>query len=105
MFKVIEHNFNGKKYFEFDECDYWEDIETIATILVNQKGALLVDKIDGIYSRYWTFEIANLIFMLIYHEDLGTCLCLPEPDENKYKHLFKLANEMLPLINMSSLSI
>ncbi|MDQ0087481.1 hypothetical protein J2T12_000875 [Paenibacillus anaericanus] len=58
-------------HFKVKESIYVENCKT-------HMDAKVVDKLEGIYSRYWTFESDNISFKLMYHEDTGNCLCPSE---------------------------
>lgn len=102
MVKVVKHQANdGSIDYEFVGFDCWDDFDTLANILTNQMSSNIVEKLEGIYSRYLMLEKEGQIFKLMYHEDLGNCIC---PLSNYEEHLFfleHLANKMLPFINES----
>lgn len=99
MVRIVKHSSNNSIDFEFVEFDGWDNFDTLSDILVNKMNAKVIDKIDGVYSRYWTFEKDSIQFKLMYHEDTGNCLCPITSNEQEIKFLNDLANEMLPFIS------
>ena len=83
-------------YFEFNGCDGWDDFDILLSILINQMGCQVLEKLDGIYSKHCTLKKDNFVFKLMYHEDFGNCLCNKDKqDKTYYSHLERIANEVL----------
>ena len=83
-------------YFEFNGCSDWDGFDCLLSILTNQMGCQVIDKLDGIYSRHYTLEKKSFIFKLMYHEDFGNCLCNQyRKDKVYYKQLEEIANEVV----------
>ena len=100
--RIVKHiTEDGKVDFEFVGFELWEDFDTLINILKTQMHAIIVDKIEGIYSRYWTFEMDNIPFKLMYHEDMGNCLCPVKGSGDEIIFLENLAYKMLPFISES----
>lgn len=102
MVRIVKHIAdNGRVDYEFVGFESWEDFDTLTNILLTHMDAKPVDKLEGIYSRYWTFEMENISFKLMYHEDTGNCLCPIQGSEEEINYLGVLANKMLPFVNES----
>ena len=102
MVKIVKHNSNdGKADFEFVGFELWDDFDTLTNILTTQLNAKVLETLEGIYSRYCTFEMNNIKFKLMYHEDTGNCLCPLQSGENDILLLENLAYKMLPFIKDS----
>lgn len=102
MVRIVKHvSDQGRVDFEFVGFDSWEDFDTLANILLTHMNAIVVDKLEGIYSKYWTFELDDFSFMLMNHEDTGNCLYPIQSSEEEFVFLNNLAHEMLPFIRES----
>ncbi|MDQ6423109.1 hypothetical protein RB620_27130 [Paenibacillus sp. LHD-117] len=102
MVRIVKHIANdGRVDFEFVGFELWDDFYTLTNILKTQMDAKVVEKLEGIYSRYWTFEINNIPFKLMYHEDTGYCLCPIKSSADDIIFMENLAHKMLPLVSKS----
>jgi len=82
-------------YFEFTGYDSWNEFDKLIDILTNQMGCIIMEKLDGIYSRHCILRKGVFEFKLIYHEDFGNCLCSQDKKDNSfYEYLEKIANEV-----------
>jgi hypothetical protein len=100
--KIVKHIANdGRIDIEFVGLELWEDFDTLTNILITYMEAKVVDTLEGIYSRYWTFEVENISFKLMYHEDTGSCLSPIQGNEDDIIFLENLAHKMLPFISAS----
>ena len=88
-------------YFEFSGCDDWDDFDILLSILTEQMGCQVSERLDGIYSKHCTLGINNFVFKLMYHEDFGNCLCNQDrKDEIYYNQLEKIAKEVISKLNL-----
>jgi hypothetical protein len=62
---------NGTIEYHVTNVEGWDDFESLARFIVKEFSANLVDKLDGICSRTWEFEIDNRRFKLKHHDDIG----------------------------------
>lgn len=99
MVRIVKQiNNDNSVEIDFVGFELWEDFDTLINILLTQMGAKVIDTLDGIWSRYWTFEIENMSFKLMHHEDLGNCLCPIQGNEEEISFLEELAQQMLPYV-------
>jgi len=97
--RIVKHiSDDGKVDFEFIGLESWEDFDTLLSILETNMNAKIISKLEGIYSRHCILEIENITFKLMYHEDMGNCLCPSHNSEEEIKYLENLAHNMLSLI-------
>ncbi len=83
-------------YFEFEGNDGWDDFDTLLSILTDKMKCIILNRLDGIYSKHCLLKKNNLIFKLMYHEDFGNCLCSQEKrDEDYYNQLEKIARDVI----------
>jgi hypothetical protein len=96
MVRIVKHiNTDNSVEIDFVGFELWEDFDTLINILLTQMGANIVESLDGIWSRYWTFEIGNMTFKLMHHEDMGNCLCPIQGNEEEIMFLEELSCKML----------
>ncbi|ARU60015.1 hypothetical protein CBW65_02245 [Tumebacillus avium] len=102
MVRIIKHIADdGKVDIEFVGFELWDDFDTLKNILTTHFNAIVSDNLEGIYSRYCTFEIDNIPFRLMYHEDTGNCLCPIQGSEDDIIFLENLAHKILPFTRES----
>lgn len=102
MVRIIKHIAENEKIdIEFVGFELWDDFDTLKNILTTYFNAKVFDTLEGIYSRYCTFEIDNTLFRLMYHEDTGNCLCPIQGSEDDIIFLENLAHKLLPFIRES----
>ncbi len=58
----------------FNDLSSYEDLETIFSILEKKFDTVLIDKLDGPYSRIWTISINNEEMYLINNEPYGNSI-------------------------------
>lgn len=99
MVRIVKHIADDRREdIEFVGFELWDDFDTLTNILTTQLNAIVIDNLDGIYSRYNTFEMNNIQFKLMYHEDTGNCLCPIHDSEADIIFLENLARQMLPFV-------
>ena len=99
MVRIVKYTENTRRiYYIFVGFELWEDFDTLANILLTQMDAKPLDQINGVYSRCSTFEIGNISFNLLYHEDIGNCLYSIHDSEAEINYLENLAHRMLPYV-------
>jgi len=97
--RIVKHIANdGREDIEFVGFELWDDFDTLSNILTTQLNAKVIDNLEGIYSRNNTFEMNNIQFKLMYHEDTGNCLCPINGSEADIIFLENLAHQMLPFV-------
>jgi hypothetical protein len=52
-------------------AETWDDCESLARFIVKEFGAEIIDSLDGICSRTWTFMIGVVRLTLKHHDDIG----------------------------------
>jgi len=83
-------------YFEFNGYSDWYNFDTILSILTNQMGCQVIEKLDGIYSKHCWLKKNDFEFKLLYHEDFGNCLCSQEKkDDVYYNQLEKISSAVV----------
>lgn len=92
-------NEHGKTEFYFMGLDIYEDFDVVVDYLIGLNGKLL-DNLNGIYSRIATLNIGDMIFKVIYHEDLGVyAYALGEISETDDIKLRYILEKIVALIN------
>jgi hypothetical protein len=87
-------------YFEFVGFSSWENFEELLSISINQIKCEIIEQLDGIYSRHCVLKLNSFVFRLLYHEDIGNCLChTNKQNDDYYKQLQHVANQILEVIN------
>lgn len=71
----------GIREFYLNGLDYWDDYDMVVGQLC-QNGAKFIDKFDGIYSRNAIVDMNNIVFKIIYHEDVGMYSFLESDQSN-----------------------
>lgn len=94
-----------KSKSEKDEDEYYlvglecfEDFDIISNALVNIYGVIVIEILDGIYSRIGKYEKDGDIFKLIYHEDVGNYVTSIEQTVEKNEKLRKMLENIIPNI-------
>ncbi|GEM_PF-2756496 len=87
---IREFYING---LDFNELDYYDGLLIVVDQLCRD-GAKLLEQVDGIYSRIADIEMNNIVFKIIYHEDVGIYSYLNsiQSNENNEKLLNILQN-------------
>ncbi len=49
----------------------WDDFESLAKYLQNTFDAVIIDKVDGVCTRTWRFQVSGKDITLKHHDDLG----------------------------------
>ena len=102
--EVFESKFHSGIHICFKNLDYIDDFDLIANIIDNNFDVKVIEDIDGIWSRYRTYEYDDIIFQLMYHEEIGNCLRLPlkrdhRYDKEGYDLLRTIGNQIVDIIN------
>lgn len=58
----------------FNDFPNYEDMENLFEKFKNELNAIVIDKIDGPYSRIWKIIIADSEYTLIIDEDYGSSI-------------------------------
>ena len=74
-------NKNGLDEFLILGIESWDDFEVLATFIEEYFSCNIIDKLDGICSRTWTFQMDNHIFKLKHHDDVGNYFYTEEQDQ------------------------
>jgi len=72
--RIVKHVFNDGKV----NIELWDDFDSLKNILSIQLNAKVVDNLEGIYSRYCTFEMDNIPFGLIVYSTRRPHLNIPK---------------------------
>ena len=95
VLKNITDTKNIYTYFEFCGYDGWDEFDRLFSILTDEMWCSVQNKLDGIYSRHCVLEKGGLVFKLMYHEDVGNCLCSQDKKtDDYYEQLEKIAFEV-----------
>lgn len=87
-------------YIEFENYSNWEDYDVLQKILWRELKCKIKIQVDGIYSRYTEFNLNEMDFQLMYHEDYGNCLySQTNRDEDYYIKLESIAQRTAEIIN------
>ena len=98
--EIIELDLLDGKYFIFKNYKNREEYDLIAYTIENVLSIRLIDKKEGIWSRYRFYQVEDLVFEFLYHEDLGNCLRLQQlrdkiRDYKNFEKLKKLAEKVV----------
>lgn len=101
---LVELKLDDGLNFHYKNLDYIDDFDVIAKLIDNNIDVKLIENIDGIWSRYRTYQYDNIVFQLMYHEDMGNCLRLPlkrdhRYDKQGYDVLRTIGNQIVDIIN------
>jgi hypothetical protein len=97
---LLDKSRDGTIEFILVGLEYWDDVDLIRKILVNEFGVTIKDILDGIWSRYVTLEKDGHIFELAYHEDIGIFFKSVSHPKEKDEYLGKLINLLMPIIEI-----
>ena len=99
MIRVVKHRYDHiKNFFEFVECDYYDDFELIRDVLLDDFHAKLLEEEDAIWAKGAVFDLNNMEVNLMYHADMGNGIYSYKNDPEITAFIEKLANDMIPYI-------
>ena len=97
--KNVTDTVNLYTYFEFIEYDSWDDYDILLSVLTDVMKCEVLERLEGPYSRHRVLKKNEFVFKLMYHEDVGNCLCNQyKKDDDYYNVLEELANEAAAIL-------
>ena len=70
MFKKIEQE-DGVVEFHLIEVNSWDEFDSLAQYVEKEFNAKVVEKMDEVFTRKWTFDVNGELVSLRHHEDVG----------------------------------
>ena len=86
-------NDKGGTDFDFAGFPTWEDFEILAQVL-EVFGARKIDSFEAVYLRKRVYEIDDLLFTLLHHDEFGNYMYAENPTEAIDDALRKIANRV-----------
>ena len=93
------------EYFCINALDCWEDFDTVSNSISSMEGLDRIgEPLNGPYSRFVDIEYSGVQFTLLYHDEIGVCLRIPNgsPEVDRTS-LSALAEEVASAVSPSAL--
>ena len=74
---------NGQTEFYFIGMDHYDEFDWFLDFLLNRSDTILIEKIDGIYSRIAKLKSMDVYYEVIHHDDIGYYAHLSHEETDK----------------------
>jgi hypothetical protein len=67
--KIVQKD--GAVEFHLLEVDSWDEFDSLARYVEKEFDGKVVEKMDEVFTRKWTFDVQGELVVLRHHEDVG----------------------------------